>query len=119
METMRRDLILTVLSATLIVALVSCSQLRNESEGAGRPDGDLQEAALRWAFANADTDLENPAVYCIATSPGPLDDGVDPDAEFLERFRRLTPPVRPVSACRFAGAVCQWRREAVGDWLGR
>jgi hypothetical protein len=89
----------------IIVALVSCSPAGTEYEAAERPDEDLQEAALRWAFANAETDLEDPAVYCIAASPGPLDDGVDPDAGFLARFRQQSIPVRPVSACRFEGDV--------------
>lgn len=102
---MHTDLMLVVRSATIILAVVSCSPVGKGSKAANRPDADLQEAALRWAFANAETNLENPAVYCIAASPGPLDDGVDPDADFLERFDRQTIPVRPVSACRFEGDV--------------
>ena len=63
-------------------------------------DEEVQEAALRWAFVNAETDLDDPAVFCIANSAGPLANGTDPDPTFLERFRRDSIPARPVSACR-------------------
>ena len=66
-----------------------------------RPE-DLQEAALRWAFSNAETNLDAPAIYCIAETPAPLEDGGDPEPKFLERFSGHAIPVRPVSSCRFA-----------------
>ncbi len=88
-------------SAGVVVLLMASSALAFSTGAA--PAEDAQEAALRWAFAHAQTDLEDPAVFCIALSPGPLADGVDPDAQFLARFRDHSVPVSPVSHCRFTG----------------
>ena len=82
----------------LLVALVLGSCATRQPE---RRAEDLQEAALRWAFANAETDLDAPAIYCIAHTPVSFDNGVDPEPLFLERFSGHAIPVRPVSACRF------------------
>ena len=82
----------------LLIALVLGFCVSCEAEP--RPE-DLQEAALRWAFANAETDLDAPAIYCIADTPAPLENGGDPVPQFLERFVNSAIPVRGVSACRF------------------
>lgn len=69
-------------------------------------DLDVQEAVLRWAFANAETDLNPPAVHCLAVSPyaGSLGgESDDPDSALLARFAADTVPVRPVSACQIHG----------------
>lgn len=79
---------------------------------------DVREAVARWAFQNADTDLDPPAAYCVASyeEGGAID--ADPDAEFLGRFDDLDVPLRPVSECHLlAGGPPQdtLRRHSVVD----
>jgi hypothetical protein len=62
---------------------------------------------LRWAIANAETNLSPPAAYCVGYTDG--EDVVnpllleDPPPELLERLQTLHVPVRAVSACRIEG----------------
>ena len=68
---------------------------------------DIHEVVLRWAIANAETNLSPPAAYCVGYTDGQdvanpllLE---DPSPELLERLQTLPVPVRPVSGCRIAG----------------
>lgn len=89
------------ISGLLTAALaIACTPGVHETE---KPD--LQELVARWAFNAAETDLDPPAVYCLAMSPLILEEGDDPEEAFLDRFSDLTVPVRPVSACRFEGGT--------------
>lgn len=89
--------------AVLLLTVHGCTQQRTRAVH----DEDIQEAVLRWAFLNAETDLTPPAAYCLVYDP---DAGElagthprDPSPTLLERCRGDPVPVRPFSACRFTG----------------
>lgn len=76
------------------------------SPTADRADLDVQEAVLRWAFVNAETNLNPPVAYCLAVSPyaGSMGgESEDPDPALLARFAGDTVPVRPLAACQVHG----------------
>lgn len=82
-------------------------------------DLDVQEAVLRWAFANAGTDLDPPAAHCLAVSPyaGSLGgESDDPDSALLARFAADTVPARPLSACQIHGGSHGVIDEATGGF---
>jgi hypothetical protein len=73
---------------------------------AANSEREIQELALRWAFAHHQTDLSAPAAYCVAlvdgdpaARPPALVQLTDPPASFLSRFAEQGVPVRPNSEC--------------------
>lgn len=87
--------------ALLLLSLYGCTGTTHGD----LDDEDIQEAVLRWAFRNADTELTPPAAYCLVYAQdaghlAPSDPG-DPPGTLLHRFRGDSIPVRPYSACRF------------------
>lgn len=68
---------------------------------------DIQEAILRWAIANADTNLQPPAAYCLGYTEDmdTVDRTLmkDPSHMLMQRLQDLAAPVRPVSECQIVG----------------
>lgn len=85
----------------LAVFAAACDPVGGNTSAADerlRAELDVQEAVLRWAFANADTELQPPAVHCVAhVHGGP--DLADPSDALLARFAADGVPVRAVSSC--------------------
>lgn len=68
---------------------------------------EINEVVVRWAVANAETNLHPPAAYCLGytDSADTVDPAAmkDPPRELLERLKTLPAPVRPVSECNVIG----------------
>ena len=63
---------------------------------------EVLEVTTRWAFENAETDLEPPAAYCLAI-PTEGDPQADPTESFLHRFVDSEVRVVPLSGCEILG----------------
>ena len=86
-----------VLASSVLVALAPGASAQEAEEA----DWDVQEAALLWAFENAETTLSPPAAYCVGVNDG-LVIG-DPSPAFIERFAGSEVPVRAASECELKG----------------
>ena len=80
----------------LTFSLAACATTSSESL-----EHDVQEAVLRWAFENAETDLDPPAVHCVTMFRGMMDEVNDPEPQLLARFSDDPVPVKPQSACQY------------------
>lgn len=60
---------------------------------------------LRWAFQNAETDLNPPAAYCISATEDLHDEPRDPPRALLRHVSASEVPVRPFSECRMTGSA--------------
>jgi hypothetical protein len=98
---LRAPLPFPIVALALIVA-ASCDLVNGsgpDAEEARRlEEQSVQEAALHWAIASAETDLQPPAVLCIAALRGGPD-LLDPSDALITRFATHPVPVRAVSYC--------------------
>jgi hypothetical protein len=102
MKIPRRASLRLALLALALLPAASCDLVNGsepDAEEVRRLDElNVQEAALRWAIANAETDLQPPAVLCIAVVRGGPD-LLDPSDTLMARFAATSVPVRAVSYC--------------------